>query len=83
MCSGFYEAVKLSFDFMNARAQTLGHKNIKNMLLYIQFAEELFKDQQKYVSKVAKNEKDVCALVEAGFEYVCDFNNFKIKKQKY
>jgi hypothetical protein len=42
-----------------------------------------FKDQQEYVSNVAKNEKDACALVEAGFEYVCDFNNVKIfKKQK-
>lgn len=64
--------------------QTLGHKNIKNTLLYVQLAEELFRDQQEYVSKVAKNEKDACALVEAGFEYVCDFNNVKIfKKPKY
>jgi integrase len=64
--------------------QVLGHKNIKNTLLYVQLAEELFKDQQEYVSKVAKNEVDACALVEAGFEYVCDFNNVKIfKKRKY
>jgi integrase len=63
--------------------QVLGHKSMKNTLLYVQLAEELFKDQQEYVSKVAKNEKDACALVEAGFEYVCDFNNVKIfKKQK-
>jgi integrase len=58
--------------------QTLGHKNIKNTLLYVQFAEELFRDQQEYISKVAKNEKDALALVEAGFEYVCDFNYHKI-----
>jgi len=44
----------------------------------------LFKDQQEYVSKVAKNEKDACALIEAGFEYVCDFNYHKIfRKRKH
>jgi len=58
--------------------QTLGHKNIKNTLVYVQLAEELFKDQQEYVSKVAKSEVDACALVEAGFEYICDFNGDKI-----
>ena len=48
----------------------LGHKNIKNTLVYVTLAEELFKDQQEYISKVAKNVKEVCALVDAGFEYV-------------
>ena len=42
--------------------QTLGHKNIKNTLMYVQLAEELFKDQQEYVSKVAKTETDVYTL---------------------
>jgi integrase len=64
--------------------QVLEHKNIKNALQYVQLAEELFKDQQEYTSKVAKNEVDACALVEAGFEYVCDFNEAQIfKKRKY
>jgi hypothetical protein len=64
--------------------QVLGHKNIKNTLLYVQLAEELFKDQQEYVSKVAKTAKDACTLVEAGFEYVCDVDDAKIfRKRKY
>jgi hypothetical protein len=43
-----------------------------------------FKDQQEYVSKVAKKEADACALIEAGFEYVCDFNEARIfRKRKY
>jgi integrase/DNA-directed RNA polymerase subunit RPC12/RpoP len=64
--------------------QTLGHKNIKNTLIYVQLAEELFKDQQEYISKVGKTEKDVCALIDAGFEFVCDFNGAKIfRKRKY
>lgn len=33
-------------------------------------AEELFKDQQECISKVAKNVKESCALIDAGFEYV-------------
>ena len=50
--------------------QILGHRNIKNTLRYITLAEELFKDQQEYVSKVAKNVREACALVDAGFEYM-------------
>ncbi len=53
-------------------------------LVYVQLAEELFKDQQEYISKVASREKDACALVDAGFEYVCDFSGSKIfRKRKY
>lgn len=64
--------------------QVLGHKSIKNTLLYVQLAEELFKDQQEYVSKIAKKEADACALIEAGFEYVCDFNEARIfRKRKH
>jgi integrase len=64
--------------------QLLGHKNIKNTLVYTHLAEELFKGEQEYVSKVAKTEKDICALIDAGFEYVCDYNSDKIfRKRKY
>ena len=58
--------------------QTLGHKNIKNTILYIQLEEALFQGEQDYISKVAKTEKDICALVEAGFEYVTDFEGARI-----
>ena len=64
--------------------QVLGHKSIKNTLMYVQLADELFRDQQEYVSKVAKTEKDACTLIEAGFEYVCDFEEAKLfRKRKY
>ena len=29
----------------------------------------LFKDDQKYISRVATNARDACILVDAGFEY--------------
>ena len=64
--------------------QLLGHKNIKNTLRYVQLAQALFKDQQEYVCKVAKTQTEICALVEAGFEYVCEHNGAKIfRKPKY
>jgi integrase len=50
--------------------RVLGHRNIKNTLVCVTLAEDLFKDQQEYISKVAKTVKEVCALVDAGFEYV-------------
>ena len=58
--------------------QTLGHKNIKNTLLYIQLEEALFQGERDYISKVAKTENEICRLVEAGFEYVTDFDESKI-----
>ncbi len=62
--------------------QRLGHKNIKNTLLYIQLEEALFQGETDYISKVAKTEKDVCSLIEAGFEYVTDFQDAKIFRKR-
>lgn len=50
--------------------RVLGHRSIKNTLMYITLAEELFKGQQDYVSKIATNVKEACTLVDVGFEYV-------------
>ncbi len=62
--------------------EALGHKNIKNTPLYIQLEEALFQGEQDYVSKVAKTEKDICALIELGFEYVAEFEGAKIFKKR-
>ncbi len=48
----------------------IGPKNIQNTMVYITLSRELFKGQQEYVSKVAKDAREACALVDAGFEYV-------------
>jgi hypothetical protein len=64
--------------------QILGHKNIKNTLIYIQLDDALFKEQIDYVSKVAKTEKDALDLIEAGFDFICDFEGHKLfRKRKY
>jgi hypothetical protein len=51
-------------------------------LVYTHLAEELFKNEQEYISKAAKNERKICALVDAGFEYVCDSDNHKIFRKR-
>jgi integrase len=62
--------------------QVLGHKNIKNTLLYIQLEEALFQDQIDFISKVAKAEADACLLIEAGFDFVCDFDGHKLFRKR-
>ena len=53
----------------------LGHKNIKNTLVYTQLINF---DEEDYVSKVAWTLDEICKLVESGFQYVCDFENGKV-----
>lgn len=49
----------------------LGHKKIDNTMLYIQLDEKLFKDwDDNFITHVAHNVREACALVETGFEYV-------------
>ena len=57
----------------------LGHRSIQNTLRYTQLIE--FKDEE-YTAKVAASEKEVCVLVEAGFEFVCDYNGSKIFRKR-
>ncbi|MEM2108673.1 MAG: tyrosine-type recombinase/integrase [Candidatus Bathyarchaeia archaeon] len=49
--------------------QVLGHKNIKNTLIYTQLVKTLSEDE--YICRVAKSPSEVQELIEAGFEYVC------------
>ena len=57
----------------------LGHKNIKNTLVYVQLEEAIYdKQNDGHVSKAATTVVDVFKLVDAGFEYVCDVGDAKI-----
>jgi hypothetical protein len=62
--------------------QLLGHKRIENTLIYIQLEEALFADQIDFVSKIATTEKEACQLIEAGFDFVCDFEGHKLFKKR-
>lgn len=42
-------------------------------MLYIQVAETIFKEaNDEFTAKVAKTPKEIQALLEVGFEYVCE-----------
>jgi integrase len=63
---------------------TLGHKNIKNTLVYVHLAEQLFRGEDEYVSRVARTLKEACALISGGFEFVCEWKGDKLfRKRKY
>jgi integrase len=60
----------------------LGHKNIKNTLIYTQLIENVEGNDSEYISKVAGTVEEARALVEAGFEYVCDIEGVKIFRKR-
>ena len=62
--------------------QVLGHKNIKNTLIYTHLVKNLGQEEDGYISKVARNVEEVRSLVEAGFEYVCEVDGFKVFRKR-
>lgn len=59
--------------------QMLGHKNIKNTLVYTQLIQT--KDDD-YVCKTAKTVNEAKDLIEAGFEYVCEIEDTKLFRKR-
>jgi len=59
--------------------QLLGHKNIKNTLIYTQLIDIKNDD---YVCKVAKSLTEASQLIEAGFEYVTEMDNVKLFRKR-
>jgi len=52
-------------------------------LIYIQLDRTLFAEaDDKFTCRVAKTEKEVSELVEAGFEYVCGLNGAKVFRKR-
>jgi len=62
--------------------QQLGHRKIENTLLYINLEQALFQGTVNYISRVAKTEKEVCKLIEDGFDFVCDFQDHKVFRKR-
>ena len=60
--------------------QVLGHKNIKNTLLYTQLL-PMEKDDS-FVCKMAKEPIEIQELIELGFEFVCDLDGTKFFKKR-
>ncbi len=57
----------------------LGHKNIKNTLIYTQLV--TFQNDD-YICKVASNVKEASELIEMGFEYVCEMDQLKLFRKR-
>jgi integrase len=59
--------------------QLLVHKSVDNTMLYTQLIS--FKDDD-FTANVAHSQEEAYKLVEAGFEYVRDFNGNKIFRKR-
>lgn len=60
--------------------QVLGHKNIKNTLLYTQLL--TMEKDDAFICKMAKEHIEIQNLIELGFEFVCDFEGTKFFKKR-
>jgi hypothetical protein len=58
--------------------ETLGHKSIKNTLLYTQLMKE--DRPENYICKIAGTPEEALDLIEAGFELHCEFGEYKETK---
>jgi len=61
----------------------LGHKNIKNTLIYIQLEEALFKrENEEFICKAAKTVEESKKLVETGFDYIRENEGIKLFRKR-
>jgi len=61
--------------------QQAGHKKLETTLIYAHLIDHI-DNKDDWVCKVAETVDEAVRLVEAGFEYVCDFNGVKIFRKR-
>jgi integrase len=59
--------------------QVLGHKNIRNTLVYTHLVDF---ENDEFVCKVAKTVQEASTLVESGFDYVTDVDGLKLFRRR-
>jgi hypothetical protein len=59
--------------------QRLGHKNINNTVIYTHL---ISFEGDDYHSATAETIEEVCKLVDAGFEYVCERNDVQVFRKR-
>ena len=59
--------------------QVLGHKSISNTMMYTQLVDF---QEDDYVARINHSETETCRLIEAGFEFVCDFGANKVFRKR-
>ncbi len=57
----------------------LGHRSVQNTLTYTQLVNF---EGDEFHSATAESVEEASHLVEAGFEYVCDFNHIKLFRKR-
>ena len=57
----------------------MGHRSLKNTLIYIDLAEF---ENEEYVCKVAKTIEEATELVESGFEYITEMDGLKLFRKR-
>ena len=60
--------------------QLLGHKNIKNTLVYTHLVG--FEEDDSFIMKIASNLEEFTELLESGFEYVSDYEGRKVLRKR-
>ena len=61
----------------------LGHKSIKNTLIYIQLEEAIFKEEDdEFICKAARAVEETKILIKARFSYVCEFDGVKMFRKR-
>jgi len=52
--------------------QFLGHREVKNTMLYIQLDKQLFQNfaEDQFITRVAHNVEEACSLIESNFDYI-------------
>jgi len=60
--------------------ELLGHKSIKNTLVYTHLVE--FEEQDQYIVKVANTLEEFSDLLELGYNYVSDYEGFKVLRKR-
>jgi hypothetical protein len=59
--------------------QLLGHKNIRNTLVYTHLVSF---ESDEFVCKTARTVQEAKALVESGFDYVTDIDGVKLFRKR-
>lgn len=62
----------------------LGHRDIKNTLVYIDLDHEIFNNSNidEFTVKVAHNTKEACRLAEVGFEKFDEFDGVHLYRKR-
>ena len=58
----------------------LGHKSIKNTLIYTQLIKGTEEDE--FICKIARTPKGMSQLIELGFKYVCEQDGLKFFRKR-